>query len=468
MGHITYPRTASSNYFINARRAETLLAELTAQFSSASLENIISLLNGINLNLLPPNLRARVLALLAQYQRRLDDQFLKSKQEADDAFNSEYRDSRGEIDYFRFADDLYLTKSYDTLSYASPLLFHQVSLFHREHAELRASVLADNSPQNVAGILNDSGQFHFKKVFTYSPNLADKDEQRHEAQGEDVQTRGSIYVDREFGLTIDDIKVWQGDIIAKIAGRKKAVATKKERALAREEIETKMDRLLSGVTQKDFDIIVKSWIEDTQVLGGKDARLDTEDGCRQILEEAKLVSGGYGNLKDQFKGLTKAGYEADHILPITLFLLDGEKRSDSNAQLLPNMGEYTHDSAFTLFLFDGQTPGEEHRIASNGQRAFARSLNGKQATLELWIDASVKWNAEVLESRFMYQDGVSDPKGLSTDRKAQAHNGAIAIRNLMKAHFKALGCELSQPLGNGVLGPGHRYNPNAETYKEAL
>lgn len=439
MGHITYPRAAGSEKYLNQTKGKEVL-ELLLNLDFTSLASINGLLMGIDIASLPPELRRKVLQALAAYQSMLDDKYREDLEVQSRLFKQQYEDG-GDVNWLQYSKDFFAGNA----KHFEPTWLDDFNQFNVHHANLEAGMLTENTPKNIATHLNATGQYEFIEP----PNV-------------------SLVYDRQHGLLAHDIPSWKDGtadkIINKTDGRPKILATKAEKRAARKSIENDPELRLVGITERDQAIIKKGWIEGNVVTGGIDDRLDSPEGCMNILEDAKAITGGFKELEKVYSGLLKAGYQRDHITPISNMLAPGEKRETVSAKLIEGLGEYNVNTAFTLFLNDSQTKGEEHRMASEGQKAFAQeSLDkGEQATLLEWIDKSVEWNIKIFESRFMYQDDVKDRSGQTAERKQQALKTAMALRNLQVAHFEGLEAKLDTKIGNGVLGKKGEYKPETK------
>ncbi|EOB3567823.1 hypothetical protein ACHELH_001287 [Vibrio vulnificus] len=439
MGHITYPRTAGSERYLNTQKAREVL-ELLLHMDLSSLSSINGLLAGINISLLPPELRRKVLQALAAYQSMLDKKYREDLELQSRLFKQRY-EAGGEVNWTQYSKDLFTGNAEPF----EPAWLDDFNHFNVHHANLEAGILTENTPQSIATHLNATGQYEFVEHPT-----------------------ASLVYDRKHGLLAYDIPSWKDGIADKVMnktdGRKKTIATKEERRAARQSIENDLEQRLVGITECDQAIIQKGWIDGNVVTGGIDDRLDSPEGCMNILEDAKAITGGFKELEKVYSGLLKAGYQRDHITPISNMLAPGEKRETVTAKLIEGLGDYNVDTAYTLFLNDSQTKGEEHRMASEGQKAFAEEClaKGEQATLREWIDKSVEWNKKIFESRFMYQNGVDNRGELSAQRKQQAFMTAMALRNLQIAHFTGLGAKLETKIGNGVVGKKGEYKPETK------
>ncbi|WP_299265151.1 hypothetical protein [uncultured Psychrosphaera sp.] len=439
MGHITYPRAAGSDGYLNIQKANEVL-DLLRNLDQAHLVSINGLLSGIDIASLPPDLRYKVLQALAAYQLVIDKKYRENLELQSCLFKQRYEE-RGEINWIQYSNDLFSgsVKSFE------PVWLNDFNEFNVHRANLVAGMLVNNSSKNIAIHLNATGQYEFIEHPT-----------------------ASLVYDRKYGLIAHDIPSWRDNIADNVTnltdGRQKKVATKSEKSSGRHSIEKDFDQRLVGITKPDQEIIKKGWIEGNVVTGGIDDRLNSPEGCMNILEDAKAITGGFKELEGVYSGLLKAGYQRDHIIPISNMLMPGEKRESVNAKLIEGLGSYNVDNAYTLFLNDSQTKGEEHRMASEGQRAFAEEClaKGEQATLIEWINKSVEWNTKIFESRFMYQDGMKDSSSLTKDRKQQASMTAMALRNLQVAHFEGLNAKFDTKIGNGVLGKKGEYKPETK------
>ncbi|TKG17706.1 hypothetical protein [Vibrio lentus] len=439
MGHVTYPRTAGSERYLNTQKAREVL-ELLLHMDLSSLSSINGLLAGINISLLPPELRRKVLQALAAYQSMLDKKYREDLELQSRLFKQRYEQG-GEISWVQYSKDLFAgtTKTFE------PSWLGDYNQFNVHHANLEAGMLTENNYDNIAVHLNATGQYEFVK---------------HPAV--------SLAYDRKHGLLAHDIPSWRDGTADKVINqsddRSTKVATKEEKRAARNSIENDLEQRLVGITEHDQSIVQQGWIDGNVVNGSIDNRLNSSEGCMNILEDAKAITGGFKELEKVYSGLLKAGYQRDHITPISNMLAPGEKRETVNAKLIEGLGDYNVNTAYTLFLNDSQTKGEEHRMASEGQRTFAEEClaKGEQATLKEWIDKSVEWNTKIFESRFMYQNGVNNRSELSTQRTQQAFMTAMALRNLQIAHFTGLGAKLETKIGNGVVGKKGEYKPEAK------
>jgi hypothetical protein len=439
VGHITYPRAAGSEKYLYIQKAKEVLEQL-GHLDLASLVSINGLLAGIDIASLPPELRRKVLRALAVYQSMLDKKRRKELEMQSRLFLEQY-EAGGEIKWTQYSKDIF---SGNVAPFEATWL-NDFNQFNVHHANIEAGMLTDNTPENIATHLNATGQYEFVEHPT-----------------------ASLVYDRKHGLLAHDIPCWKDGtadkIMQKTDGRKNQVATKAEKRVARQSIENDLVQRLVGITERDQSIIKKGWIEGNVVTGGIDDRLDSLEGCMNILEDAKAITGGFKELENVYTGLLKAGYQRDHITPISNMLSPGEKREAVSSKLIDGLGKYNVNTAFTLFLNDSQTKGEEHRIASEGQKAFAQENldKGNQATLQEWIDKSVEWNTKIFESRFMYQDDVKDRSGQAAVRKQQAFKTAMALRNLQVAHFKGLEAKLDTRISNAVLGKKGEYKPETK------
>lgn len=439
MGHISYPRTAGSERYRNSQKAKEVVT-LLLQLDLSSLASINGLLAGINISSLSPRLRRQLRQALANYQSMLDDKYHQALEVQSRRFKQRY-EQNDEINWLLYSKELFE----ETAEPFSPAWLDDFNQFNVHHANLEAGMLAENTPANIAIHLNATGQYEF----VTHPTL-------------------SLVYDRKHGLLAHDIPSWKDGtadkVVYKSDGRRTMLATQEEKRVARQSIEHEIEHRLVGITERDQRIIQQGWIDGNVVSGGIDNRLNSYEGCMNILEDAKAVTGGFKELEKVYSGLLKAGYQRDHITPISNMLAPGEKRETASAKLIADLGDYNVNTAYTLFLNDSQTKGEEHRMASEGQKAFAEEClsQGKQAKLREWIDKSVEWNTKIFESRFMYQNQVRDRAGLTAQRKQQAFMTAMALRNLQVAHFEGLGAKLETKIGNGVVGKKGEYKPESK------
>ena len=88
---------------------------------------------------------------------------------------------------------------------------------------------------------------------------------------------------------------------------------------------------------------------------------------------------------------TKAGYQAEHIVPTSAFHVLGR----AGAKVAGCIG-YATSQALTWMVGDGQTAGMEHKLLTDPMREFsqANDLAGKEAPLKDWLDK--------------YKDGAKD------------------------------------------------------------
>ena len=411
-GASSYPRTTGRPE--NRKQAQELvkrLQELLGQgdLEGAHIDDIVRLANCIDWSLLPDSLRRQLLAFLHEFRFR----------------------HRQRLTARRRAKERDESKRQQLSTFIESVLEDNERLHKLELAAQVATVLScglkDTRPYHEK--LNGSGYYDFKEY---------------------TKTTGERYYLDPQGVFIVDR--YLDKAVPPCVNPADRYASDKERQ-ALEEVVDNLANLPAATRQA----IEWGWLNgDVFDSGGNFSDLKDINVCINLLDEQGVALGSYSDLGGSaYKEMREAGYQREHIPPISAFY-DVDKLHDQRRDQVPlreGLGDYSHDNALCFMIFDGQTQGLEHRIATDGAKAFARELGGAEATLRDWLDKSVEWNTKIIESRMMREEMPPLTSACRSALRQQALKTAYALRNVVAAHFVGVGANLDTPLGNRIAGP---------------
>lgn len=416
-GAISYPRTTDrEENKSQARELKKLISDVTRRFNgeTVDLSNIIALINSIDWNNLSPELLKKVLALFNELRRKNREFVLAQRAKEDDERRSDEEKER--IKALNLAN--YRLESCFQASYITSLGVNDIRPYHEK--------------------LNSSGFYDFKEITS-------SDSESYFITSDGIILRES-YLDAAVPLCVE---------IKKFVSQER-----------RQELEGMADNMTT-MSDDTRALIEKGW-KNNDVFHAQGRFDDLKDfqTCITTLDETGIILGTHKELmKDDHNVMRKSAYQAEHSPPVSCGYAEDKLAEQSRQSVLvrDGLGEYSHDDALCFFIYDGQTKGMEHRIATDGAKAFAAKLqeDGDEASVKEWLDAAVEWNVKIIESRLMRND--TEPA--TPERAEQLHQeslkAAYALRNVFAAHMDGLGADLNAKLSNRVLGK--KYDPSKYT-----
>lgn len=423
-GAVTYPRTVGREE--NKRLARRLIGELKRLIDVAgSIESIIALINRIGWNNLPPVLKRRALNAIHGYRSKISQHLVAQSalcQQWHAELEQELLDEQRQQFLMQSIDE------YRAFTQQVEVFFPTVQL-----ATLRAQDVLSPAPYHEQ--LNATPYYDFQTL------ARTEGEKSHENYYQDAN--GEILCQQYLhkAAPLDQVSI--PDVVDN---------------LSRLNANTQ-EQIIAGLEQGRVHF-----------LQGEFPELADFNLCIEVLNQSKIAIGTYKEL-----GLTKhsdfkqAQFQREHMPPYSCFYKDDRDTDGhqhrSHRPINENCGNYSEDKALCFFVHDGQTKGTEHRMLTDGAKAFAQSLHdkGQHATTREWLDAAVKWNTKMLMHRLKYDKNHQQHS--AKQLAAQAKKTAIALRNVTQAHMLALGVDMDAKLANSIVPNGGVYQATNNSKK---
>ena len=170
----------------------------------------------------------------------------------------------------------------------------------------------------------------------------------------------------------------------------------------------------------------------------------------------------------ELQKITKTGYQREHFIPHSCFMVRSVASSESraNVPIGAAFGTYNEGDAITYFVFDDQSKGTEHRYLTDVEKAYAKSLSeaGEYATVKQWLDHMEKETATSLCMETIERSpGVYEARVPEDEAKLVAK----AIRIDTENYLDSAGVDKNAPLSNLVGGgdvPGDKVTDGLDDF----
>lgn len=435
-GAVTYPRTVGREE--NKRIARQLIKELNKLDrlldAAGSIEAILALVHRIGWNNLPPDLKRRALNALHGYRSKISKHLAEQSTQYQDwqaqlaeLDKNDVQNSPNQAQYEYLIQSI---NDYREFTQHVAAFYPAVQL-----ATLRAQDVLSPAPYHEQ--LNATPYYDFKALDQIEGEKS-YEQYYQEANGE-ILCQQYLHKAAPLGqVSIPDVV----DNLSRL------------NANTQEEI-------IAGLEQGRVHF-----------LQGEFPELADFNLCIEVLNQSKIAIGTYKELGlNRHSDFKQAQYQREHMPPYSCFYKDNRDtdtyQSRRDQPINEHCGVYSEDKALCFFVHDGQTKGTEHRMVSDGAKAFAQSLHdrGEHATTRQWLDAAVEWNTKMLMHRLKYDK--DHQKHSARDLAAQAKKTAIALRNVTQAHMLALGVDMDTKLANSIVPNGGVYQVTNNRKKAA-